>query len=222
MSNVIGKLVLGLDVGSVAVKGLILDAQGQMCGRAVVPLTSDARAAVLQVLRSLLPKPASPVLVGVTGGGKGLLGELSGVVCENDLVATARAVGQRLPHVRGSIEIGGHQSKWISNFGCGPDAFSMKFLERAAGSRPYLYLEFDEHRGEAGLVTRLEAFADEVSPTPANPAQRAGAVPPPAPPRGQAVPGMQDHPALVLGSRVGVSRSAALRRNGRPSPASPG
>jgi predicted nucleotide-binding protein (sugar kinase/HSP70/actin superfamily) len=29
--------------------------------------------------------------------------------------------------------------------------------------RPRLFLEFDEHRGEAGLVTRLEAFADEIN-----------------------------------------------------------
>ena len=51
----------------------------------------------------------------------------------------------------------------ISNFGCGPDAFAMKYLERSAGDKPHLLLEFDEHRGEAGLVTRLEAFIDEVS-----------------------------------------------------------
>ena len=51
---------------------------------------------------------------------------------------------------------------FVSNFGCGPDAFAMKFLEKAALDRPYLYLEFDEHRGEAGLITRLEAFIDEV------------------------------------------------------------
>ena len=51
----------------------------------------------------------------------------------------------------------------VSNFGCGPDAFANRFLERAAGDLPYLLLEFDEHRGEAGLVTRLEAFIDEVS-----------------------------------------------------------
>jgi predicted CoA-substrate-specific enzyme activase len=50
----------------------------------------------------------------------------------------------------------------VSNYGCGPDAFTVKHLERAWGRRPMLLLEFDEHRGEAGLVTRLEAFADEI------------------------------------------------------------
>ncbi|MDY0003431.1 MAG: acyl-CoA dehydratase activase-related protein, partial [Polyangia bacterium] len=50
----------------------------------------------------------------------------------------------------------------VSNFGCGPDSFATKHLERLLGDRPRLFLEFDEHRGEAGLITRLEAFADEV------------------------------------------------------------
>ncbi len=50
----------------------------------------------------------------------------------------------------------------ISNFGCGPDGFTLKHLERILAGKPTLFLEFDEHRGEAGLVTRLEAFVDEV------------------------------------------------------------
>jgi predicted nucleotide-binding protein (sugar kinase/HSP70/actin superfamily) len=51
----------------------------------------------------------------------------------------------------------------ISNYGCGPDAFTNKHLEEMLCDRPRLFLEFDEHRGEAGLITRLEAFADEIS-----------------------------------------------------------
>lgn len=51
----------------------------------------------------------------------------------------------------------------VSNFGCGPDAFTVKYLEKLFADKPALFLEFDEHRGEAGLVTRLEAFIDEVS-----------------------------------------------------------
>lgn len=51
----------------------------------------------------------------------------------------------------------------LSNYGCGPDAFTLKHLEEMLCDRPRLFLEFDEHRGEAGLVTRLEAFADEIN-----------------------------------------------------------
>ncbi len=50
----------------------------------------------------------------------------------------------------------------VSNFGCGPDAFIVKHVEELLADRPRLLLEFDEHRGEAGLVTRLEAFNDEI------------------------------------------------------------
>ena len=50
----------------------------------------------------------------------------------------------------------------VSNFGCGPDAFTQSHLEQILDGRPALALEFDEHRAEAGLVTRLEAFLDEI------------------------------------------------------------
>ncbi|MBF0501253.1 MAG: hypothetical protein HQM09_14030 [Candidatus Riflebacteria bacterium] len=50
----------------------------------------------------------------------------------------------------------------ISNFGCGPDAFTFKHIEDRLGKKPHLMLEFDEHRGEAGLITRIEAFIDQL------------------------------------------------------------
>jgi predicted nucleotide-binding protein (sugar kinase/HSP70/actin superfamily) len=51
----------------------------------------------------------------------------------------------------------------ISCYGCGPDAFTAKHLNRILVNKPHLFLEFDEHRAEAGLITRLEAFWDEIS-----------------------------------------------------------
>ena len=51
----------------------------------------------------------------------------------------------------------------VSSYGCGPDGFTVKHLEELLSDRPRLLLEFDEHRGEAGLVTRLEAFSDEIA-----------------------------------------------------------
>ena len=50
----------------------------------------------------------------------------------------------------------------VSSYGCGPDGFTVKHVEELLAGCPRLLLEFDEHRGEAGLVTRLEAFADEI------------------------------------------------------------
>jgi predicted CoA-substrate-specific enzyme activase len=50
----------------------------------------------------------------------------------------------------------------VTNFGCGPDAFVDQYLEDELADTPHLVLEFDDHQAEAGLVTRLEAFARNV------------------------------------------------------------
>lgn len=62
----------------------------------------------------------------------------------------------------------------VSSFGCGPDAFTQMHLEQMLDGRPALALEFDEHRAEAGLVTRLEAFLDEIEETGNEPIPLAG------------------------------------------------
>ncbi len=50
----------------------------------------------------------------------------------------------------------------ITAFGCGPDAMVDKTLELEARSKgmPFLSLVIDEHSGEGGVQTRLEAFVD--------------------------------------------------------------
>ncbi len=50
----------------------------------------------------------------------------------------------------------------LSNFGCGPDTFTFKQFTEIMEDKPYLMLEFDEHRAETGLITRLEAFIDRL------------------------------------------------------------
>jgi predicted nucleotide-binding protein (sugar kinase/HSP70/actin superfamily) len=50
----------------------------------------------------------------------------------------------------------------VSAFGCAPDSVMSSVLARAARQAevPYMALVLDEHSGQAGLVTRLEAFVD--------------------------------------------------------------
>ncbi len=51
----------------------------------------------------------------------------------------------------------------VTAFGCGPDSVMIDVVQRYAKGRrhtPYMALTIDEHTGEAGLVTRLEAFVD--------------------------------------------------------------
>ncbi|MEL7565105.1 MAG: acyl-CoA dehydratase activase-related protein [Dehalobacterium sp.] len=61
------------------------------------------------------------------------------------------------PQIRGII--------FVASFGCGPDSMVGELLERWArrgGKKPFMFLTIDEHSGEAGLVTRLEAFMDMI------------------------------------------------------------
>lgn len=52
----------------------------------------------------------------------------------------------------------------VAAFGCGPDSMTGELIERRAraAGMPFLNLTLDEHTGEAGIVTRLEAFLDMV------------------------------------------------------------
>ncbi|MDR3599300.1 MAG: acyl-CoA dehydratase activase-related protein [Desulfosporosinus sp.] len=51
---------------------------------------------------------------------------------------------------------------YLSCFGCGTDSLVQDMLARKAREqhKPYMVITLDEHSGEAGLVTRLEAFLD--------------------------------------------------------------
>ncbi|MGE5543479.1 MAG: hypothetical protein ACM3UW_00765, partial [Bacillota bacterium] len=48
---------------------------------------------------------------------------------------------------------------YLTCFGCGPDSMMAKIIERRI-NKPFMLLTVDEHSGEAGTVTRLEAFCD--------------------------------------------------------------
>ena len=50
----------------------------------------------------------------------------------------------------------------LSAFGCGPDSLMVEEVRHHAKDRniPMLHLNIDEHTGEAGFVTRIEAFID--------------------------------------------------------------
>ncbi len=51
----------------------------------------------------------------------------------------------------------------ITNYGCGPDAFFTKYLEDIMEEDPCLVIEVDEHSGDAGMTTRIEAYIDTIS-----------------------------------------------------------
>ncbi len=54
---------------------------------------------------------------------------------------------------------------FITNFGCGPDSFIMKFFRKRMGGKVYLQIEIDEHSADVGAITRCEAFLDSIENT---------------------------------------------------------
>ena len=50
----------------------------------------------------------------------------------------------------------------MNSFGCGPDSLMIERITRRSKqfNKPLLNLTIDEHTGEAGFITRLEAFVD--------------------------------------------------------------
>ncbi len=49
---------------------------------------------------------------------------------------------------------------YLACFGCGPDSLIGEIIERKIKDKAFMLITIDEHTGEAGLVTRLEAFCD--------------------------------------------------------------
>ena len=49
---------------------------------------------------------------------------------------------------------------YLSSFSCGQDPFIIEMIKNYVDDIPVMVLKLDEHKGEAGYDTRLEAFAD--------------------------------------------------------------
>lgn len=49
---------------------------------------------------------------------------------------------------------------YISSFACGIDSVIIELIKDRIGKFPFMILKIDEHTGEAGLDTRVEAFVD--------------------------------------------------------------
>jgi len=54
---------------------------------------------------------------------------------------------------------------YLTNFGCGPDSFLLRFFNERLGGEPCLIIEVDEHSADVGIITRLEAFLDSLEST---------------------------------------------------------
>ena len=68
-----------------------------------------------------------------------------------------KMVGSAL-HMDKSADIDG--IIYLACFGCGPDSLIGEIIENKVQNKAFMMLTVDEHSGEGGLVTRLEAFCD--------------------------------------------------------------
>ncbi len=51
---------------------------------------------------------------------------------------------------------------FLTNFGCGPDSYLLKFFSKMTEGKPFLTIEIDEHSADTGIITRCEAFLDTI------------------------------------------------------------
>lgn len=108
-------LIMGLDVGSVSVKGIIMDADGCVLAKEYRLSMSRPLETLSEVVGNLIQGGMEPHVIAITGSGRNLAGRLIGSeVIVNEISAQCRAAVHFSPEVDTIIEIGGQDSKWIA------------------------------------------------------------------------------------------------------------
>jgi len=113
--NLQSPLVMGIDVGSVSVKGVIIDRAGRIIREDYRLSKSRPLEALEEVIDALTTGNVVPWAIAVTGSGRYLAGRLLDAdVIVNEITAQATAAVTHDPQVESVVEIGGQDSKWIS------------------------------------------------------------------------------------------------------------
>lgn len=109
--------LLGVDIGSVSTKGVVLDDSGEILASEYLWTEGDpigATKRVLAELRRQLPDEMEITAVGTTGSARKLVGTmLAADAVKNEITAHAIGTLSRYPEVRTILEIGGQDSKII-------------------------------------------------------------------------------------------------------------
>jgi len=157
---------LGVDVGSVSTKGVVIDGDNQVVAGEYLQTQGDPLQAAREILRSLqgqLPEDVTISTVGTTGSARRLVGAmLSANAVKNEITAHAVGALSRRPQVRTILEIGGQDSKIILIEGGVVTDYAMNTL-CAAGTGAFLASQAKrmgmtvEQLGEAALRSRSPA-----------------------------------------------------------------
>ena len=132
---------LGVDIGSISTKGVLVTPKGQIVARSYLWTEGDPVRAVKRVLAELSEQAGDGVAIrgaGTTGSARRLIGAMLGAsVVKNEI--TAHAVGTTFVHpdVRTILEIGGQDSKIICLDGGIATDYAMNTL-CAAGTGAFL------------------------------------------------------------------------------------
>lgn len=111
------KAYLGIDIGSISTKGIIIDKNNTILASSYLWTKGNPLKAVKEVLENLKPKIPSEyqiVGIGTTGSARKLIGKILGAnIIKNEITAHAIGTISKYPEVRTIIEIGGQDSKII-------------------------------------------------------------------------------------------------------------
>ena len=157
---------LGIDVGSVSTKGVVLDADNQVLAEEYLLTQGAPLVAAKEILRSMRKKLPEKIVigsVGTTGSARRLVGAMLGAnAVKNEITAHAVGALSRRAQVRTILEIGGQDSKIILIEGGVVTDYAMNTL-CAAGTGAFLSSQAKrmgltvEQLGEAALRSRSPA-----------------------------------------------------------------
>ena len=163
---------LGIDIGSISTKGVVIDADREIAARSYLWTEGDPIGAARRVIADLGGQVAGTGIevaaVGTTGSARRLVGAMCGAtVVKNEITAHAVGTTYLHPDVRTILEIGGQDSKII----CVEDGVAVDYAMNtlcAAGTGAFLSSQ--AHR----LGVGVEQFGDiaKTSENPANIAAR--------------------------------------------------
>jgi predicted CoA-substrate-specific enzyme activase len=114
----VNKAYLGIDIGSISTKGIIIDENNSILAKEYLWTEGDPINAVKRLLKiletQLNQKNFKVVAVGTTGSARKLIGVMTdAVVVKNEITAHAIGTTSLYPDVRTIFEIGGQDSKII-------------------------------------------------------------------------------------------------------------
>ena len=107
-------MILGIDLGSVQSKAVLLDADFKAVASSTLKNTGHISDTLKKLMEGLFPSAGSITLqIGLTGAGRLAFEQAKNVHVCNDLIAVALASHYDFPQIRSVIEVGGQSSRWL-------------------------------------------------------------------------------------------------------------